>query len=200
MTGSREEELVKRSRQGDLEAFTELVRIYEKKIFNLAYRFSGNQADAHDLAQETFIKAYQSLTALRDEKSFSAWLFQVAANVCRDELRRKKKRSAFLSLDEVAASSGGVPLPAGSAACPEAGVEKRELSEAVQEVLNSLPDDYRLILVLRELQGMSYEEMAAVLNISAGTVKSRLSRARRAFREEIWARGELFAPFLRPFR
>jgi RNA polymerase sigma-70 factor (ECF subfamily) len=196
LTGSREEELVRKSRDGDLDAFTELVRLYERKVFTLVYRFAGNRADAHDLAQETFLRVFQTLPSLREEKSFARWLCRVAANVCRDELRRKKKR-ACLSLDEMAASSGSKPLPASSADCPEASFEQGELSAAVQEVLNSLPPDHRLVLVLREIQGMSYEEIAAALEISLGTVKSKLSRARQSFREKALARGELFSPFLR---
>ncbi|MBC7325440.1 MAG: sigma-70 family RNA polymerase sigma factor, partial [Moorella sp. (in: Bacteria)] len=186
-----ERELVQKSKNGDLDAFERLVSLYEKKVFTLVYRYTGNWADAHDLAQETFLKVYQSLPALREDGSFAAWLGQIAANVCRDELRKKRKHPK-VSLDEMMSSSGGVPLPALSAGCPESALEQWEMSEAVQEILNSLTDEYRLILVMREIQGMSYDEIAAALDISPGTVKSRLSRARQAFKQKVLARRNFF--------
>lgn len=191
-----EQELIQRSKAGNLDAFEELVRLYEKKVFTVAYRFTGNWADAHDLAQEAFLKVYQSLPMLREEASFATWLYQITANVCRDELRRKRK-TPKISLDELMTSSGGLPLPAKSADCPENNLEQWEMSEAVQGILNTLTSDQRLILIMREVEGMTYEEIAAALDISAGTVKSRLSRARQAFKQKILAQGEHFRPFFR---
>lgn len=184
-------ELVKKSKAGDLDAFEELVRLYEKKVFTLVYRFVGNWADAHDLAQETFLKVFQSLPGLREESSFVAWLHQVTANVCRDELR-KKRRQPKASLDELITHSVGIPIPAQDYGCPEASLERWEMSEAVQGILNSLTDEYRLILLLREVEGMTYDEIAAALDISPGTVKSRLSRARQAFKQKLLAQREYF--------
>lgn len=184
-------ELIKKSKAGDLDAFEELVRLYEKKVFTLVYRFVGNWADAHDLAQETFIKVFQSLPTLREDGSFTAWLHQVTANVCRDELR-KKKRQPKSSLDDLMTSSGGIPIPDQGDGCPETALERWEMSEAVQGILNSLADDYRLILLMREVEGMTYDEIAAALDISPGTVKSRLSRARQAFKKKLLAQREHF--------
>lgn len=190
------QELVRKSKAGDLDAFEELVRLYEKKVFTLVYRFVGNWADAHDLAQETFIRVYQALPTLREEGSFTAWVHQIAANVCRDELRKKRKHPKT-SLEEMMSSSGGIPLPAEGAGCPEKTLEQWEMSEAVQEILNSLPDEYRMVLVMREVEGMAYDEIAAALDISPGTVKSRLNRARQAFKQKMLTRRELFQPLPR---
>ncbi len=184
-------ELIKKSKAGDLDAFEELVRLYEKKVFTLVYRFVGNWADAHDLAQETFIKVFQSLPTLREDGSFAAWLHQVTANVCRDELR-KKRRQPKASLDDLMTSSGGISIPDQGDGCPETALERWEMSEAVQGILNSLADDYRLILLMREVEGMTYDEIAAALDISLGTVKSRLSRARQAFKQKLLAQRKHF--------
>jgi len=192
---TEEQKLVERSKAGDLDAFEELVRLYEKKVFTVAYRYVGNWADAHDMAQEAFIKAFRSLSALREEASFASWLFTIVVNVCRDELRKKSKRGK-VSLDEIMESSGRVPFDAQEAGCPENFVEQKEMSEAIQEVLNSLAEEHRIILIMREVQGMSYEEMAAVLKISSGTVKSRLSRARQAFKQKVMAGAGTFSALM----
>jgi len=190
-----EQKLVERSKAGDLDAFEELVRLYERKVFTVAYRYVGNWADAHDMAQEAFLKAFRSLSALREEASFASWLSRITVNVCRDELRKKNKRRK-ISLDEMMESSGKAPFSAQEADYPENFVEQKEMSEAIQRVLNSLAEEHRIILIMREVQGMSYEEMAAVLKISPGTVKSRLSRARQAFRQKITAVAGTFSALM----
>lgn len=190
-----EQKLVKRSKAGDLEAFEELVRLFERKVFTVAYRYVGNWTDAHDMAQEAFIKAFRSLPTLRDEASFASWLSKITVNVCRDELRKKNKREK-ISLDEMMESSGKAPFCAQEAGCPENFVEQKEMSEAIQDVLNSLAEEHRIILIMREIQGMSYDEIAGVLRISSGTVKSRISRARQAFKQKITARAGTFSALL----
>lgn len=168
---------------GDLNAFEELVHRYENKVISLAYRMVGNWADAGDLAQETFIRVYHSLSDFHQKCSFSTWIHHIAVNICRDELRKKNRRPK-ISLDEIAASSGGLPFSETETDCPENKLEQLELQGAVQECLNALPDEYRLVLIMREIQGLSYEEIAFALKCSTGTVKSRLSRSRAAFKQK----------------
>lgn len=186
-----DQELIDRSVAGDLEAFSELVRRYEKKVFTVAFRFTGNYSDASDLAQEVFIRVYQALPRFRGEASFTTWLYRITANLCRDELRRQKRHKKT-SLDEMAANPTGPLPPIEDSLSPDDVLERREFQEMVQACLNELPEEYRLVLVMREIQGLSYAEIAAALDISPGTVKSRLSRARQAFRQKISGRRELF--------
>jgi len=184
--------LVKRSRSGDLDAFEELVKRYESKVYTIAFRFTGNHADAGDLAQDAFIRAYQALGSFRGDASFATWLYRIASNVCRDELRRKQRRKK-VSLDEVLSQGGGGnPSLVSVDMSPQECLEKTEMRELVQRELAGLPRDYRLILVMREIQGLSYEEIASALECNLGTVKSRLNRARQALKQKVLEHRELF--------
>lgn len=178
-------ELIEKSKSGDYIAFEELVHRYENKVYTVAYRFMGNHADACDLAQEAFIKMYQALPKFRGESSFMTWIYHITANVCRDELRRRQNKQA-LSLDDDSDDNVSLKLTVASdAPSPEELVESMELSDQVQQCLNMLSEEYRLILIMREIQGFSYDEIAAAMEISLGTVKSRLSRARAMFKEKM---------------
>lgn len=183
--------LVQKCKKGDLDAFDELVKRYENKVFTVAYRFVGNYADANDLAQETFIRVYQALPSFRGESSFATWLYRIAANVCRDELRRQHRQKK-VSLDEMMSQPGGGISLADNSLSPEESLEKNELQQAVQQFLNTLSDEHRLILVMREIQGLSYDEIAVSLDCSLGTVKSRLNRARQALKQKMLGARELF--------
>ncbi|KAF1084131.1 ECF RNA polymerase sigma-E factor [Sporotomaculum syntrophicum] len=187
-----DEVLVQKTKKGDLDAFDELVRRYEGKIYGLAYRFMGNHADASDLAQDTFIRVYQALTGFRGDAAFSTWLYRIATNICRDELRKRQRRRS-VSMDEmIDFSPTNMPAADGSYS-PEEIVQRREMQRQVQLCLNELSDDHRLILILREIQGLSYEEIATALQCSIGTVKSRISRARSALKDRMSKQGELLA-------
>ncbi|MFZ5592306.1 MAG: sigma-70 family RNA polymerase sigma factor [Bacillota bacterium] len=176
-------ELVGRVKKGDNAAFSVLVQRYENKIYNLAYRFVGNHADACDLAQETFIKLYHSLHTYRGEASFATWLYRVATNVCRDELRRQQRQKK-LSLDEMVEQPGFALSSDNEQEMPEEVLEKKELQEQMQNFLLELSDEHRIVLIMREVQQLSYEEIAAALECSLGTVKSRLNRARQALKQK----------------
>lgn len=185
--------LIRRSKNGDLDSFEQLVRRYESKVYNIAYRFLGNHADAADLAQEAFLRIYQALPGFRGDSGFMTWAYRIISNACRDEIRRQQ-RSQALSIDSVSGEHGGpAPYhPASQEPSPEEVVERNELSELIQYCLNELSDEHRLILIAREIQDMSYEEIAVALDCSLGTVKSRLNRARQAFKEKYLARAENF--------
>ncbi len=190
--GLPDEVLVQKAKNGNLDAFDELVRRYEGKIYGLAYRFMGSHADASDLAQDTFIRVYQALAGFRGDAAFSTWLYRIAANICRDELRKRQRRRS-VSIDEmIDASPANVPAASGSYS-PEETVQRREVQRQVQFCLNELSDDHRLILVMREIQGLSYDEIASILQCSMGTVKSRISRARSALKDKMSKQGELLA-------
>jgi len=179
-----DETLIQKTLSGDLSAFDELVYRYEDKIYGLAYRFMGNHADASDLAQDTFIRVYRALAGYRKEASFSTWLYCIAANICRDELRKKKRR-VNVSIDELIEFSPANIPAADPRYSPEEVVLQHEVFRQVQDCLNELSDDHRLILIMREIEELSYEEIAKALCCSIGTVKSRISRARSALKNKL---------------
>ncbi|MFZ5945407.1 MAG: RNA polymerase sigma factor [Bacillota bacterium] len=181
-----EEDLIARSQNGDLNAFEELVAKYERKVYAIAYRFMGNPEDASDLSQEAFLKAFQSIKGFRQEASFSTWICRIVSNVCRDELR-KLKRTSKTSLDEeIWLEEGTVAKQLkDESPTPEQIFESNELKEYLQGLINNLTPEYRMVVVLRDIKGYSYEEIAEILDCSLGTVKSRLNRARKALKDKI---------------
>jgi RNA polymerase sigma-70 factor (ECF subfamily) len=190
-----DDELLSLCQGGDRDAFQVLVEKYQHKVYTIAYRFMGNEADASDLAQEAFIKVYRKLPTFRGESSFLTWLYHITANTCRDELRKRQNKGT-VSLDSFSTQQGDrtsrVEGVRTIVAGPEEVLEAREAQRNLQIVLNQLPVEQKLILIMREIQGFSYEEIAHQLECSLGTVKSRLSRARGALRELVVANGELF--------
>jgi len=182
--------LVKKSKAGDLDAFEELVKRYEKKIYTLAFRYSGNYDDANDIAQNAFFKAYKSLPSFRGEASFATWLYRITANACHDKIRKQNKYN-YLPLDNAIQPYRENPLFA--APDPSSGeyLERKELKDLVKRCLNSLSSDHRLILILREMYGLSYNELASCMGCSLNTVKVKLYRARYALKEKIIKRQEL---------
>lgn len=194
MTRDADEQLVARAQRGDMTAFERLVDHYERKIYNLAYRLTGNHEDAGDMAQEAFIRVYQSLPNFRGESAFATWLFKIASNACLDELRRRK-RQPVSSLDEpVELDDGETPRQfADVGDGPEQAVERRELQRAVHESIMALPEEYRIVLVLRDLHDLSYNEIVELTGLTLGTVKSRLNRARAQLKEKL-LRLELLPP------
>lgn len=170
-----EKTIVEKAKNGDERAFEALVTQYERLVYAVALKLLGNEHDAQDAAQETFIKLYRNLPSFRGESKFSVWLYRLANNVCIDILRKKSVPTVSLSEDE---DGGRLNIPDGRFS-PENELEKKQLRQAVDRALKSLPEPYRQALVLREMAGRSYEEIAQVLDIDIGTVKSRIFRARR---------------------
>ena len=177
MTREEERELLPRAQKGDSAAFEEIVRAHEATVFHLALRQLGNREDAEDAAQEVFLKAYTGLASFRAESKLSVWLYRITSNVCTDFLRRRRETVSLSREDE-----DGEPLELelpDERFDPEALAERKDLREQVGKALQALPPDAREILLLRELGGQSYEEIAATLEIDLGTVKSRIFRARK---------------------
>lgn len=181
------EELVRAAAGGDEDAFAELVRLHEKKVYNLALRMCGNAEDASDAAQEAFLSAWKGLPNFRGEAGFATWLYRLTSNAAIDLLRRNKKQRGEVSLDD---ADAGID-PVDDAPALQEQAESIELREAVAAGLALLSEDHRQALVLREMQELSYEEIAAVLGVDLGTVKSRISRARGALRKILRDNGNL---------
>ena len=191
-----EQLLIERSKKKDLEAFEELVSLYEHKIYNFAYRMMGNVEDAQDMTQEAFFRAFKYLEGFRGEASFSTWLYRITANLCKDELR-KRYRLPVDSLDEkISLHDGEVhkQIPS-SQPGPEAIYTKRELRQDLGELLGTLSPEFRLAVVLRDVLGFSYREISELMECSLGTVKSRISRGRGYLRERLLTQQEQNASF-----
>ncbi|MGI5920739.1 MAG: RNA polymerase sigma factor [Syntrophomonadaceae bacterium] len=181
-------ELVKRSLDADARAFEELVSRYQNKVYALAFRYMGNEDDAYDMAQESFIKAYRSLRSFKGDSNFGTWIYRITTNVCLDELRRRKRRLLPLSLDEPLATKDGDTVDKEVAdPNPTADViyERKETSQYIHNILSQIKIEHRAVIVLRDMMDLTYEEIAEILNCSVGTVKSRLSRARNILRKKL---------------
>lgn len=176
--------LVKKSQKGDAKAFEQLVTIYQDRIYALSYQLTGNHADAQDLAQNVFIRAYRALSGFRNEADFGTWLHRITVNLSINE-RRKRKPDLYLD-NPVQTTEGEMPrLVASDAESPEEIYENKEFRGMVRAALEELSPEHRAVLVLREVQGYSYDEIATMLNCSLGTVKSRINRGRQSLKGKI---------------
>ena len=182
----------RKAKQGDQDAFEQLVRDNQNKVYSLALRFTGDLETAADLAQEAFLKAWQGLDGFQGESSFSTWIYRLTANVCIDYLRKKARREAVepsVSLDD---PDGPWAEPADWEQDPQRQLERSERGRALARGLARLPDWQRQVLVLRELAGLSYQEIGEKLGIDMGTVKSRIARARLNLRKILLEDGNFF--------
>jgi RNA polymerase sigma-70 factor (ECF subfamily) len=179
--------LVKRAQKNDLAAFEELVALYQNKVYTHCVRLAGNHADAQDIAQEAFIKAYRALGSFRNEADFGTWLHRITVNSWLN-FKRKDSGRLPLSLDEVYQDESGSVMQREAAAAngdPLQKLEEKEFRALVRTALNELTEEHRAVLVLRDIEGYSYEEAARMLGCSLGTVKSRLNRAREVMRRRM---------------
>lgn len=183
-----EAELIQQSCAGSIDAFEQLILLYEKRVYTIAYKYMGNHEDANDMAQEALIKAYQSIGSFRGEAAFGTWLGKITANRCLDELRKRKKLQTTSLEDTLELEEGCVKKELESpAVTPEEHAVQQETAAYMQMLIGELKEEYRVAIVLREMDGYSYEAIADSLSCSVGTVKSRISRARQYLRERILA-------------
>jgi RNA polymerase sigma-70 factor (ECF subfamily) len=185
-----EQRLVSAAQRGDIDSFSALVRLYEGRVYNLSYRMLGDADSAADASQEAFLSAYRNLRAFRGG-SFRSWLLRIATNACYDALRLRKRRPAIsldMAVDEDADESP-LQIPDESSG-PDELILRRELASAIQTGLGELPEDQRMTVVLSDIEGLSYDEIAQITGTNLGTVKSRLSRGRARLRDVLRA-GEL---------
>ena len=179
----QDELLIRRAQSGDEGAFEQLLLAHQKSVYNLCLRMAGNPDDALDLSQEAFIRAWRALGQYQFDAAFSTWLFRLTGNICIDFLR-KQKRQQHMSLTATDEDESGeefaVPDPAPG---PEEQAVHNERRQAVARAMAALPEDYRAVMQLRAVEALSYEQIAEILDIKVGTVKSRLARARAQLRK-----------------
>lgn len=193
MTSADDRQLIERCRSGDREAFDELVHRYEKQAYNLAYRLSGNYDDASDVVVEAFVRVFQGLHTFRGEANFGTWLHRVVVNTFLD-IRKRSKGRQNVSLEEQIELDGDTLTRQieDTSPGPEELVEQEEREEVLQRAISQLSPERRILIVLYHFENLSYEEIAQMLNLPVGTVKSRLNRARLALREILEPSRELF--------
>jgi RNA polymerase sigma-70 factor, ECF subfamily len=179
--------LIHEAQRGNVNSFNTLVLHYQVSAFNLAYRLTGEPDAAADATQEAFISAYHHLQQFRGG-SFKSWLMRIVTNACYDELRRRKRRPA-LSLDDLE-DHAELHLD-GKGESLESMSQRSALNRAIQDCLDGLPDEQRVVVVLCDVQGYDYQEIAGIAQVSLGTVKSRISRARQRLRDCLQGAGEL---------
>lgn len=179
-----DENLMLRVGKGESAAFNELVRRYTRKMINLAYQITGDRDLAEDIAQETFFRAYKSAARYTEIAKFSTWLYTIAINLCRNELRRRKFKP--FSLEEMAEreDEGKIRIDiADETAKPDRDLERKELTGHVRRAIAMVPAKFRVALVLRDIEGLAYDEIGSMLGLPEGTVKSRINRGRLRVKE-----------------
>lgn len=175
-------ELVRALRQGNTQAFNRLVTSYQTKIYNLALNYVKQEEEAKDLTQDIFVTVYRSISKLRDETKFVAWLYQVAINHCRNRYKKLQRRGYFnsQSIDDEES-----PLQLSGNDSPEKNLEQNRTIKLVRQAIAAMPKSEKEILLLRDIQELSYDEISAILNVPLGTVKSKLNRARSALKDRL---------------
>lgn len=177
-----DEELVKRVKNGDVDAFEEIIAKYEKKVFSLIFNVTKNENEIEDLAQEVFIKIYKNIDKFQGKSSLYTWVYRITTNVCLDHI---KKRKEIIYIDEKIQFEDGemdMQLSTNEKLQDEL-YEEKELKEKLQNSINKLSENQRIMIILRDIQGLSYEEISKILNMKLGTVKSQINRARLKLKE-----------------
>jgi len=178
-----DEELIARFQQGDLQAFDILVRRYKDQLLNYVYRFVGNRSDAEDIVQETFLRVYKNKHYYKEIAKFSTWVYTIAGNLAKTELRRRKRRKVF-SVSNFVDEERDYDIP-DLERNPEQEVEGSIKDDIIQKAIEKLPPKFKEVILLRDVQGFSYEEISQILNIPLGTVKSRVNRGRLKLQEDL---------------
>lgn len=185
----RERRLIRRLKERDEAAFRELVETYSDRVFNMTFRMLGNREEAEDVSQEVFITVFKAIDSFRGDAKFSTWLYRVTANHCKNRIkylarRHDRSKSEFDERIDRKAAAGGTTAPS-EIRRPDQEVEGAETTELVQRLIAELEEDHRVLIVLRDIEELSYEEICEITELPEGTVKSRLHRARQALRKKL---------------
>ena len=183
-----ESKLIERASGGDPAAFNQLMEMHEKRMYAVALRMCANREDAQDCLQEAMLRIYRSISGFKGQSSFGTWVYRITMNTCLDELRRRKARKST-SLDNLVDAGWS---PSDETDTPERHAVQSEQRRTIERAIADLPEDMRAAIVLRDIQGLAYDEIADALSVNVGTVKSRISRGRERLREKLSAHPELF--------
>jgi RNA polymerase sigma-70 factor, ECF subfamily len=179
--------LIARLKERDEQAFNEVVRTHGDKVFSLVYRMIGNRAEAEDLAQEVFVSVFKTVDSFRSESKFSTWLLRIAANHCKNRIkylsRRRTEGGGLDAMPEGAMADAGLSPVQGHIDAPDVLLEAAEMELLMQQAIETLEEDHRLLIVLRDVEELSYEEIGEVSGLPEGTIKSRLHRARMTIKD-----------------
>lgn len=192
----KEKILIDRCKNGDVAAFEELISGYEKRVFNIIYRIIGDYNEAEDISQEVFIKVFRTIKNFKEKSSFYTWLYRVAVNECINVLKERRKIYAYSVDSPIKVEDDEIIREIrDDKESPEKRFEYKELRACLEDALNRISYEHRMMIVLRDIQGFSYEEIAEIMQCPTGTVKSRISRARKALRELLAENKELFLDY-----
>jgi RNA polymerase sigma-70 factor, ECF subfamily len=186
-----ERSLLRRLRERDERAFRELVTLHRDRVYNICYRMMGSKSDAEDVAQEVFIAVFKTIDSFREESKFSTWLYRVSVNHCKNRIKylaRRHDRDRD-ELDENSAGANGVAIGAPARISADRALEGIQMEELLREAINSLDEEHRTVVVLRDVEDLSIEEICEITDLPDGTVKSRLHRARLALRKKLQKHG-----------
>ncbi|MBR5123168.1 MAG: sigma-70 family RNA polymerase sigma factor [Anaerotignum sp.] len=186
MTDLKEKDLIRRAKQGDMLAFEELILQHEKIVYNVALRMMNHSEDARDISQEVFLKAYRNLANFDERSAFSTWLYRITHNTCIDEMRKRKGKQSYSLEEELENEDGSMQRQiADEGDTPEESLLREEQKSEILQALDTLSEEHKAAIILRDVKGLSYEEISEILELSLGTVKSRISRARNQLKTEI---------------
>ncbi|MGN0134200.1 MAG: sigma-70 family RNA polymerase sigma factor [Anaerotignum sp.] len=186
MTDHREKELIAKAKQGDMLAFEELILRHEKIVYNVALRMMNHSEDAKDISQEVFLKAYKNMKNFDERSMFSTWLYRITTNTCIDEMRKRKGKQSYSLEEELENEEGSMQRQiADEGETPEESLLREERKSELLQALDTLSEEHKAAVILRDIRGLSYEEVAEIVDLPMGTVKSRISRARNQLKNEI---------------
>ncbi len=188
-----EQELIQSAKNGNPVAFEQLIADHQKRIFSIAYRIAGNQEDAADMTQEVLVKVFRNLKSFRGDSKFSTWLYRVATTPCLDEQKKRRRHTAYSLDEELETDEGSLATDLrDTGPTPEESAERKAVQQAIRIAIGKLKEEHKKVILLREVQGLSYEEIAKILKCSEGTVKSRINRARENLKKFLLQNRELF--------
>lgn len=187
-----EKELIRLLKKGDRDAFNILIEEYQTKVINIAYGMLSDTDDAMDASQEVFINIFRSIDNFKENSSLSTWIYRICANVCKDFLRKRMRTTKTVSIYGTGDEESEIIQIPDDAYTPEERSEQSELQAQIRKAMDELGEEYRTVLVLCDIEGMSYDDIAQILKCPVGTIKSRINRARQALRKKISENRELF--------
>ncbi|MCI5892602.1 MAG: sigma-70 family RNA polymerase sigma factor [Clostridiales bacterium] len=193
-----ENKLIKKAQKGDADAFEKIISEYQNVVYSVAYRYADNAEDAADMSQEIFLKMFRNINTFQFKSKLSTWIYRVATNTCIDLVKKTKNVRNTYSIDDGYENSDGETKfneIADDSSQPDIAVENGEIRDVINMAISRLSDDYRLVIILRDIQGLSYDEISEIVGCSVGTVKSRISRGRKNLREILFEDRELFEKY-----